>query len=58
MPGVTVVLKDANGTPVATTTTDANGNYSFPNVPAGNYTIVEQTSPGYTDVSRQDGGKP
>jgi serine-aspartate repeat-containing protein C/D/E len=41
--GVTVVLKDASGAPIATTTTDANGNYSFANVPAGNYT-VEQTN--------------
>jgi serine-aspartate repeat-containing protein C/D/E len=30
--GVTVVLKDASGAPIATTTTDANGNYSFANV--------------------------
>jgi hypothetical protein len=37
------VLKDASGAPIATTTTDANGNYSFANVPAGNYT-VEQTN--------------
>jgi hypothetical protein len=58
MPGVTVVLKDPNGNTVATTTTDANGNYSFPNVPAGNYTVVEQTPPGYLDVGDTDGGDP
>ncbi|MDD3328251.1 MAG: SdrD B-like domain-containing protein, partial [Zoogloea sp.] len=58
MAGVTVVLKDPNGNTVATTTTDANGNYSFPNVPAGNYTIVEQTPPGYLDVGDKDGGDP
>ncbi|MBP7627364.1 MAG: carboxypeptidase regulatory-like domain-containing protein, partial [Zoogloea sp.] len=37
---------------------DTNGNYSFPNVPAGNYTIVEQTPPGYLDVGDTDGGDP
>jgi protocatechuate 3,4-dioxygenase beta subunit len=58
LPGVTVVLKDPNGNTVATTTTDTNGNYSFPNVPAGNYTIVEQTPPGYLDVGDTDGGDP
>jgi fimbrial isopeptide formation D2 family protein len=39
--GVTVTLKDANGTTVATTTTTADGSYSFPNLPAGTYSIVE-----------------
>jgi hypothetical protein len=57
MPGVTVVLKDPNGNTVATTTTDANGNYSFPNVPAGNYTVVEQQA-GLPDVGDTDGGDP
>ncbi len=35
--GVTVVLRDANGDIVATTTTDASGNYSFTNLPDGTY---------------------
>ncbi|MFN8498618.1 MAG: SdrD B-like domain-containing protein [Anaerolineae bacterium] len=35
IPGVTVTLKDPSGNPVGTTTTDASGNYSFPNVPPG-----------------------
>jgi serine-aspartate repeat-containing protein C/D/E len=56
--GVTVVLKDAAGTPIATTTTDANGNYSFTGVPAGTYTVEETNKPGYTDVSDIDGGNP
>jgi protocatechuate 3,4-dioxygenase beta subunit len=56
--GVTVVLKDAQGNPVATTTTDANGNYVFNNVPAGSYTVEETNKPGYTDVGDTDGGNP
>jgi serine-aspartate repeat-containing protein C/D/E len=56
--GVTVVLKDASGAPIATTTTDANGNYSFANVPAGNYTVEQTNKPGFTDVSDIDGGNP
>ncbi|MCQ9343793.1 SdrD B-like domain-containing protein [Corynebacterium kozikiae] len=34
-----VVLLNEDGEEVARTTTDADGNYSFPNVPAGRYTI-------------------
>jgi len=41
IPGVTITLRDAAGNVVATTTTDANGNYSFPNVTPGTYTITE-----------------
>ncbi|MDD2669535.1 SdrD B-like domain-containing protein, partial [Zoogloea sp.] len=41
-----------------TTTTDANGNYTFNNVPAGTYTVVETNQPGYLDVSDIDGGNP
>jgi fimbrial isopeptide formation D2 family protein/uncharacterized repeat protein (TIGR01451 family) len=47
IPGVTVQLIDANGTVVRTTTTDANGNYTFPNVPPGTYTIRELQPTGY-----------
>ncbi len=39
--GDTVTLTDASGNVVATTTTDANGNYSFGNLPAGTYTVTE-----------------
>ncbi|MEM9496133.1 MAG: SdrD B-like domain-containing protein [Pseudomonadota bacterium] len=37
--GVTVQLKDAAGNVLRTTTTDANGNYLFDDVPAGNYSV-------------------
>ena len=38
--GVTVNLVDADGTVVATTTTDANGTYSFDKLPAGTYSVT------------------
>ncbi len=38
--GVTVTLKDAGGNTVATTTTDANGAYSFTDLTPGDYTVV------------------
>ena len=37
--GVTVALLDANGNIVATTTTDANGNFSFGNLPDGTFKV-------------------
>ncbi len=40
IPGVTVNLVNNNGVVIATTTTDANGNYLFSGVPNGNYTVV------------------
>ena len=44
--GVTVNLADADGTVVATTTTDADGTYSFDKLPAGTYTVtVAQDGP-------------
>ena len=56
--GVVVVLKNPAGVIVGTATTDANGNYSFPNVPAGNYTVEQTNLPGYNDVGDKDGGNP
>ena len=38
--GVTVNLVDADGTVVATTTTDADGSYSFDKLPAGTYSVM------------------
>ncbi len=43
--GATVTLRNAAGVVVGTTITDANGNYSFLNVPPGNYTVTV-TPPG------------
>ncbi|MEM1181715.1 MAG: SdrD B-like domain-containing protein [Acidobacteriota bacterium] len=38
--GVTVALLDASGNVIATTTTDAAGDYSFQDLPAGDYTVT------------------
>jgi protocatechuate 3,4-dioxygenase beta subunit len=38
--GVTVQLRNASGTVIATTTTNASGNYLFSGLAAGNYTVV------------------
>jgi hypothetical protein len=46
--GIQVVLGIGVGTVVQTATTDANGNYSFTNVPDGGYTITPQPFSGYT----------
>jgi uncharacterized repeat protein (TIGR01451 family) len=42
--GVTVTLKDANGTTVATTQTGADGLYLFGGLPAGTYTVCVDAS--------------
>ncbi|MDM8539627.1 SdrD B-like domain-containing protein [Desulfococcaceae bacterium HSG9] len=53
--GVTVRLYESDGTPVGTTTTDANGNYLFDNLPVGDYYLEFEHPGGYT-VSPQDQG--
>jgi|GEM_PF-2931480 len=40
IPGVTVSLLDANGDVIATTVTDENGEFVFPGLPDGTYTVV------------------
>ncbi|MEW4452760.1 SdrD B-like domain-containing protein [Bremerella sp. JC817] len=47
--GAVINLYDANGNLVATTTTDADGNYYFGNLMPGVYTIEEITPPGLID---------
>ncbi|MEM1215518.1 MAG: SdrD B-like domain-containing protein, partial [Bacteroidota bacterium] len=48
IPGVVVNLIDANtGTVIATTATDAAGNYLFNNLPAGNYAVEFVPLPGF-----------
>jgi 5-hydroxyisourate hydrolase-like protein (transthyretin family)/protocatechuate 3,4-dioxygenase beta subunit len=37
--GVTVTLYDNTNTPIATTSTDKNGNYLFPDLPNGTYSV-------------------
>ncbi len=52
IPGVTITLKNAaTNAVVATTTTDANGNYSFPNVPVGGYIVTQTVPNGYTPTT-------
>jgi uncharacterized repeat protein (TIGR01451 family) len=45
--GVLVTLRDAANVVVATTTTAANGTFSFVNIPAGRYTVQETQPAGY-----------
>jgi uncharacterized repeat protein (TIGR01451 family)/fimbrial isopeptide formation D2 family protein len=45
--GVTLTLLDSNCVVVGTTTTLADGTYSFGNLPAGNYRVVETQPNGY-----------
>ncbi len=56
--GVEVTLLNADGDPVATTTTAADGGYSFTGLPPGVYSIQETQPAGYASVSDKDGGDP
>ena len=55
IPGVKVTLYDAAANVVATTNTDANGNYRFDNLIPGDYTVHFQRPSGYKP-SPQDRG--
>nr|WP_261341175.1 MSCRAMM family adhesin SdrC [Fimbriiglobus ruber] len=46
VPGVAVVLLDASGAPVATTTTDAAGHYQFDDLAPGTYRVQITPRPG------------
>ncbi|RAI78912.1 hypothetical protein BFS35_013255, partial [Macrococcoides goetzii] len=54
IPGVTVTLTKPDGTTV-TTTTDNNGNYSFTELPTGNYTVTFDTPATYVPVTPNQG---
>jgi hypothetical protein len=54
MNNCTVVLKDSQGQTVATTTTGTNGNYSFSNIPNGNYTLEITTAKAHGGVTNLD----
>ena len=59
IPGVTVVLTgtDGAGNPVsATTTTDANGGYTFPNLVPGDYKVTFTAPVGTTFTAPDQGG--
>ena len=51
LPGWTIDLLDAAGAIVATTVTDANGNYSFTDVGPGTYTVQEELQAGWIQTS-------
>ncbi len=48
------VYDSGTDTQVGTTTTDGSGNYSFLNLPAGNYVVVESQPAGYSTVTDID----
>ena len=54
--GVTVKLYSSAGAPIATTTTDAFGNYTFVDVPNGSYNVVETDPLFHVSVNDADGG--
>jgi len=56
--GVTIELLDEIGNVIVTTVTQADGTYSFTNIPPGNYQVRETQPAGYTSVSDADGGNP
>jgi protocatechuate 3,4-dioxygenase beta subunit len=56
--GVTVKLYDALGNVVATTVTDGNGNYLFPGLPNGTYTVGFSNLPEGYGFSPTTGGTP
>ncbi len=47
--GVVMHLLDSSGKTVATTTTDANGDYEFDNLPKGTYTVLEEQPAGWLE---------
>ncbi len=52
--GVEITLQDSSGATVGSTTTAADGSYSFTDLAPGDYTVVETQPAGYTSVSDKD----
>ena len=55
---VQVQLFDAQGNFIRSDFTDADGNYRFNNLEAGNYQLSQINRTGFDDVSDSDGGDP
>ncbi len=55
--GVTVRLLDASGATLATTTTDANGEYCFDGLAPGTYGVYEEQPDGYYDGAESVGSE-
>ncbi|MCB0188994.1 MAG: carboxypeptidase regulatory-like domain-containing protein, partial [Caldilineaceae bacterium] len=56
VPGIAVTLYRGNGTPVATTTTNADGLYLFSNLAPGDYYLVFQAPIAYVPTDADQGG--
>ena len=56
IPGVLLTLFDSNGSSIATTTTDDNGDYSFGNLLPGDYTVEQAQPSGLVSISDGEGG--
>lgn len=54
--GITVTLLDGSGNPLATTVTDANGNYLFSGLAAGTYAVRFTLPSGFTFSTKDAGG--
>ena len=54
--GVTVKLRNASGTVIATTTTDINGNYHFTGLPTGTYSVLFPLTVGSAGLTAQHVG--
>lgn len=54
--GVTVKLYNSSNSLIGTTTTNSNGNYSFNDIPAGNYYIEFTLPSGYVFSPKDQGG--
>ncbi|UXR74951.1 carboxypeptidase regulatory-like domain-containing protein [Staphylococcus sp. IVB6238] len=55
IPGVKVTLKNDEGYPIRTTTTDENGHYIFKNVTVAHYTVEFTTPDGYEPTQANQG---